>query len=89
MLAEMELDVLHFFDRDALEGLQMHSRYLRDLINRHTGTLPLRHIYRVMVSASVSYLLAKKSVYTAFVQRIGDNHFLQFKHILCSRISDY
>lgn len=55
MLPEIELDVLQFLDRSALEGLQMHSRYLRDLVLRHAPTLPLRYIASVDVSV---YLLA-------------------------------
>ncbi|KAH7696265.1 hypothetical protein AAVH_36666 [Aphelenchoides avenae] len=47
MLPEIELDVLHFLDRTTLEGLQIHSRYLRNLISRHVGTLPLRYIDQV------------------------------------------
>lgn len=54
MLPEIELDALQFLDRMALEGLQMHARYLRDLVGRHARTLPLRYIELVDVSV---YLL--------------------------------
>lgn len=50
MLPEIERDVLRFLDRVALEGLQMHSRYLRNVVNRHARTLPLRRIHNVEVS---------------------------------------
>lgn len=54
MLAEVALEALRFFDRakHGREGLQIHSRYLRDLVNRHTRALPLRQIYSASVSTS-------------------------------------
>lgn len=50
MLSEMELDILRYFNRGVLEGLQMHSRYLWDLVNRHARSLALWHIHSVEVS---------------------------------------
>lgn len=55
MLAEIERDVLHFLDRADLEGLQVHSRYLRDLVNRQARFLPLRCIDDVYVSACSAF----------------------------------
>lgn len=52
MLPEIELDILQCFDRSSLETLQMHSRYLRDTVNRHARSLPLRYIQEVCVSVS-------------------------------------
>lgn len=51
MLAEIELEALRYLGRTALEGLQMHSRYLRDLVNRQAPSLPRRYIHEVDVSA--------------------------------------
>lgn len=51
MLANIALEALRFFDRTALEGLQMHSRYLRDLVDGNARSLPLRYIQEVYVSA--------------------------------------
>lgn len=50
MLAEISLEALRYLDRTALEGLQIQD--LRDLVNRHVRTFPLRHIQEVEVSAS-------------------------------------
>lgn len=55
MLAEIAVDALGHFDRATLEGMQMHSRYLRDLIGRHAGTLPLRCIHHVEASVPNFY----------------------------------
>lgn len=52
MLSDIELDILHYLERTALEGLQMHGRYLRDLVNRHARSLPLRYIHEFDVSAT-------------------------------------
>ncbi|KAH7702489.1 hypothetical protein AAVH_30352, partial [Aphelenchoides avenae] len=49
MQPEITLEVLRYCDRTSLEGLQMHSRYLRDVVNRHACTLPLRYIYEVRI----------------------------------------
>ncbi|KAH7707700.1 hypothetical protein AAVH_25055 [Aphelenchoides avenae] len=49
MIPEVELEALRCFNRAELEGLQMHSRYLRDLVDRHARTLPLRCLYEVDV----------------------------------------
>ncbi|KAH7721306.1 hypothetical protein AAVH_11156 [Aphelenchoides avenae] len=49
MIPEFELEALRCFNRPELEGLQIHSRYLRNLVDRHAGTLPLRSIYEVDV----------------------------------------
>lgn len=57
MLSEIELDVFHFFDRTTLEGLQIHSRYLRDLIYRQARAFSVRYIHEVDVSASSFHLL--------------------------------
>jgi hypothetical protein len=56
MLAEIEFDILHYLDRSALEGLQMHSRHLWGVVNRHARTLPLRNVHLVEVSVSGVYL---------------------------------
>lgn len=37
-------EVLHYFTRQGLEGLQILSSLLRDLIDKSKNTLPLRHI---------------------------------------------
>ena len=50
MLTETSLEVLRFFSRHELEGLQMHSRYLRNLVDGSRETLPLRCISKVTVS---------------------------------------
>lgn len=52
MIPEIELEALRCFDRTALEGLQIHSRYLRELVRRHEHSLPLRYISSFTVSAS-------------------------------------
>lgn len=57
MLPEIELDILHFLDRTALEGLQILSRHLRDLVNRQARSLPLRSILCVQVSAASARVL--------------------------------
>lgn len=49
MLSEIELDILRYLTREVLEGLQMHSRYLRDRVNRNARSLPLRFIHSVDV----------------------------------------
>lgn len=54
MLPEISLEALRYLDRTALEGLQMHSRYLRDVVDRHARTFPLRHIHDVNVNVSTS-----------------------------------
>lgn len=54
MLTETVLEILRFFCRHELEALQIYSRYLRDLINRYAGDLPLRHISHVSVSKEKS-----------------------------------
>lgn len=53
MLSEIKREVFHCFDRDSLERLQMHSRYLRDFVSRHAHTLPLRYIRDVYVGAPI------------------------------------
>ncbi|KAH7714033.1 hypothetical protein AAVH_18606 [Aphelenchoides avenae] len=50
MLHEVALEALRYFDRKSLEGLQMHSRYLRDIVNRNSRTLPLRQIKEVRIA---------------------------------------
>lgn len=60
MLPDVALEALRYFDRLALEGLQMQSRYLRDLVSRHARTLPLRDIHDVEVSAFRTSLMAPK-----------------------------
>lgn len=57
MLPEIALEALHFLDRTSLEELQMQSRYLRDTVDRHASSLPLRPIYRVEVSAYSVYII--------------------------------
>lgn len=56
MLAEIVLEALQFFGRADLEGLQMHSRYLRDLVDHNRRTLPLRYVYDVNVNVGISAL---------------------------------
>ncbi|KAH7712426.1 hypothetical protein AAVH_20230 [Aphelenchoides avenae] len=59
MLPEIALEAFRYFDRSSLEGLQMHSRYLRDLVNHNARTLPLRYIYEVEIEggAACAYTL--------------------------------
>lgn len=45
-----KFDVLRYFSRAELEGLQMHSCFLRDLVDRNVNKLPLRPIYSFGVS---------------------------------------
>lgn len=52
MLPEIELDALRYLDREALEALQMHSRYLRNLVIRQACSLPVRSIQEVDVSVA-------------------------------------
>ncbi|KAH7714474.1 hypothetical protein AAVH_18200 [Aphelenchoides avenae] len=56
LIPELELQALRFFNRDELEGLQMHSRYLRNLVNIHSQKLPLRHIHKVEISFGKCYI---------------------------------
>lgn len=56
MLPEMALEALRYFDRPTLEGLQMLSRYLRDLVDRHARSLALRYTHDVELSTSSVYL---------------------------------
>lgn len=49
MLTETALDVLCFINRHELEGLQLRSRHLRDLVDRYAEDLPLRRISSVNV----------------------------------------
>lgn len=51
MLPDIALEALRYFDRAALERLQMYSRHLRDLVDRHARSLPLRPIDEIAVSA--------------------------------------
>lgn len=50
MVREVEVSVLQCLDRMSLEGLQIHSSYLRDLVNSDAHNLALRYIHRVVVS---------------------------------------
>lgn len=43
------LEILHYFSRVELEGLQMQSRFLRDLVDRNSNTLTLRFIHKISV----------------------------------------
>lgn len=56
MLAKIALEAFCYFDRTTLEKLQWHSRYLRDLVNRHARSLPLRYTHNVLVSKPTVYL---------------------------------
>ncbi|KAH7714473.1 hypothetical protein AAVH_18199 [Aphelenchoides avenae] len=56
LIPELELQALRFFNRTELEGLQMHSRYLRNLVTKHARTLPLRRIQSVEMSSSKCYI---------------------------------
>lgn len=44
MVPELALNVLSFFDRPMLEGLQIYSRFLRDIVDDNARILPLRCI---------------------------------------------
>lgn len=59
MLSEIELDVLRYLDRAALERLQIYSCFLRDLVNRNARALPLRYIHDVNVRVFVVSLMLK------------------------------
>lgn len=60
LIPELELQALRFFNRTELEGLQIHSRYLRDLVERNTQSLALRYIHEVRVCfASTCPLLSR------------------------------
>lgn len=50
MLTESALEVLRFLSRLELESLQVHSRHLRNLVDRCADDLPLRCISHVGVS---------------------------------------
>lgn len=54
LIPELELQALRFFNRDELEGLQMHSRYLRNLVDSHAKTLPLRRIHELCVGLRIA-----------------------------------
>ncbi|KAH7714452.1 hypothetical protein AAVH_18178 [Aphelenchoides avenae] len=56
LIPELELQALRFFNRTELEGLQMHSRYLRNLVTKHARTLPLRRIQSVEISFGKCYI---------------------------------
>ncbi|KAH7714457.1 hypothetical protein AAVH_18183 [Aphelenchoides avenae] len=56
MIPEVELQALRFFTRAELEGPQMHARHMRDVVNGHAKTLPLRHIHRVDISFGTCYI---------------------------------
>lgn len=48
-------EVLRFFTRDGLEGMQLLSRILRDFVNKNSEALPLRYIkFAHLVSLRVS-----------------------------------
>lgn len=49
MNSDVLREVLHYFTRDGLEGLQLLSRLLRDLIDSSSKSLPLRRIGTVVV----------------------------------------
>lgn len=57
---DIKLDVLYWLDRAALEGLQMHSRHLRNLVDRHAGSLPRRYFHEVEVCASAVHCEFKR-----------------------------
>lgn len=54
MLPDVEFEALCCLDRPTLEGLQIHSRHLRNLVNHHHHRFPLRYIEEVMVRASTT-----------------------------------
>ncbi|KAH7712431.1 hypothetical protein AAVH_20235, partial [Aphelenchoides avenae] len=56
MLAEVALEAFRYFDRTTLEELLIHSRYLRDFVNRHSQTLPLRYISDVHTAPGHVYI---------------------------------
>lgn len=64
MLAEIELEALRYFDRTTLDGLRMHSRYLREVVDRHARTLPLRYIHEVEVSTFYYKFLKAECFYS-------------------------
>ncbi|KAH7707705.1 hypothetical protein AAVH_25061 [Aphelenchoides avenae] len=63
MLHEIALEAVRYFDRPTLEGLQMHSRYLRDMVNRHASTLPLRYIHDVWIIREKAYIQLMEDEY--------------------------
>ncbi|KAH7694712.1 hypothetical protein AAVH_38237, partial [Aphelenchoides avenae] len=56
MLHEIVLEALYYFDRTALEVLQMHSRYLRNLVNSNARTLSIRYIHEVNITYGKVYI---------------------------------
>lgn len=50
MMTETAFEILHYFSRSELEGMQMHSRFLRDFVDRNVDQLPLRPIYKISAS---------------------------------------
>jgi hypothetical protein len=52
MHPHVEYEALRCIDRETLERLQLDSSYLRDLVNHHKRTLPLRYVHYMEVSSS-------------------------------------
>lgn len=50
MLTETAFEILRYFSRHELEGMQMHSRFLRDFVDLNVDQLPLRSIYKISTS---------------------------------------
>lgn len=61
MLAETALEILSYFSRLELEGLQVHARFLRDIIDRNVSILPLRYISEIRVSLWLSIETLQRS----------------------------
>lgn len=85
MLAETALEALRYFDREELEGFQMHSRNLRDIVNRHAQTLLLRYIHAVKVSPpsvrhALTFFLGVGAVCRTYNGTLGDMLKLLEKH---------
>jgi hypothetical protein len=60
MLAEVELEVLRFFERTTLEAWQLVSRSARNRVDEHAAALPLRRLELVDVVS-----LPKSDIYRA------------------------
>ncbi|KAH7706805.1 hypothetical protein AAVH_25970 [Aphelenchoides avenae] len=63
MLSEIELEALRYFDREALERLQILARYLRDVVDRHARKLALRYIHDVNLENGVVFIQLLEETY--------------------------
>lgn len=89
MLTEIALEALRYFGRATLEGLQMHSRHLRDLVDRNARTLALRYIQEVVVSASPfiwnyflkgRYFIQRSTHLTVYLGELHTGDVIRFFH---------